>query len=169
MSSEDIRKSKEIYDNAAPEYEKYYFDNSTGGFILIHQDHNTSVSDRFIAMALAKQGKRVKLLSEQAGMRIKTPDAEIDGDIYEFKELTEESQSLSNRVQEGIGQARKQGATAVIYYINRIEYDIKLINRGIRQAFFWDKKQQIQKIALLFPTEAIQTITREDWENGYYF
>lgn len=136
MSEEYIEQSRDIYENAESEYEKYYFDENIGRFVLIHQDHNTSVSDKFIAIALAKQGKRVRLLSEQAGTGIKTPDAEINNEIYEFKELTEESRSLSNRVQEGIGQAKKQRATTVIYHINRSNYDIRQINRGIRQAFF---------------------------------
>ncbi|PSF32674.1 hypothetical protein C7H19_21360 [Aphanothece hegewaldii CCALA 016] len=169
MNFDYIQQSREIYEQATSDYERYYFDENTGGFILIHQEHNKSTSNVQIATVLARLGNRVKLLSEQATTSVKTPDAEINHEIYEFKELTEESRSLSNRVQEGIGQAKKQGATAVIYYINRSTYDIWQINRGIRQAFFWDKNQQIQKISLLLPTGELKTIFREDWENGEYF
>lgn len=169
VASDYIEESREIYQNAGQEYQRYYFDEDTGGFVLIHQEHNTIESDCFIAEILAKQGKRVSLLSEQASEGVKTPDAEIDGEVYEFKELTEQSQSLANRVQEGIGKARKQGVRGVIYHINRTNYDINQINRGLRQAFFWDKERQIQKISLLFPDGNLKTITREEWENGNNF
>lgn len=169
MTSDYIQQSRKIYNNTEPEYERYYFDEDTGGFVLIHQNHNTSESDKFIAQALALRGNRVKLLSERGAEGVRTPDADVNGEIYEFKELTEQSQSLRNRVQEGIGKGRSQGATVVVYYLNRATYDIEQINRGIRQAFFWDREQQIQKISLLLRNEEILTITREKWENGQRF
>ena len=159
----------DLYNNFGDDYERYYFDEITGGFVLIHQNHKTTESELFIAKVLAQKGGQVKLLSEQAEAGVKTPDAEIDGKICEFKELTEGSQSLGNRVQEGIGQARKQGATAVYYYINRSDYELWKINRGIRQAFFWDKQQRIKEISLLFNDGTLETISREEWENGKYF
>jgi hypothetical protein len=167
--SRDIQRSREIYNSAEPEYERHYFDENTGGFVLIHRDHQTTESDRFIARTLANIGRRVKLLSEQAPEGVRTPDADVDGEIYEFKELTEHSKSLRNRVQEGLGKARSQGAKVVVYHINRASYDIEQINRGIRQAFFWDTEQQIQAISLVFQTGEMQTLTREEWENGNRF
>lgn len=52
-----------------------------------------------VAEVLAKMGKRVKMLSEQAAEGVRTPDAEIDGEICEFKELTEQTQNIRDRVQ----------------------------------------------------------------------
>ncbi len=66
MEPSYIQESQEIYNFAEPEYERYFYDENTGGFVLIHQDHNTNDSERFVAEAFAVQGKRVKLLSEQA-------------------------------------------------------------------------------------------------------
>lgn|GEM_PF-552947 len=168
-NKKDIHHSQQLYAGAEPEYKRYYFDEETGGFVLIHLQHQTTDSDRFIARTLARLGKQVWLLSEHAAEGIKTPDAEVDGEIYEFKELTEQSRNIRNRIQEGIGKARNQGATTVIYHINRVDYEIEDINRGIRQAFFWDRQQQIQTIALIFQTGETQTIAREDWENGQRF
>jgi Contact-dependent growth inhibition CdiA C-terminal domain len=165
----NLERSQNIYNSFSEEYERYYFDENTGGFVVIHQNHQTTESERFIARILAQNGKQVKLLNEQAETGVKIPDAEVNGVIYEFKELTEESQILGNRIQEGIGQARKQGATAVVYYINRSTFEIWQINRGIRQAFFWDRQEKIQEISLLFRDGKLETITREEWENGKYF
>jgi hypothetical protein len=167
--SNDIQGSREIYNNAEPEYERHYFNEDRGGFVLIHRAHQTTESDRFLARTLANIGKHVKLLSEQAPEGVRTPDADVDSEIYEFKELTEQSKSLRNRVQEGLGKARSQGAKVVVYHINRASYDIEQINRGIRQAFFWDREQQIQAISLVFQTGEMRTVTREEWENGSRF
>ncbi|WP_333325734.1 hypothetical protein [Microcoleus sp. Aus8_D1] len=40
MNSEYIQTSRAIYENAEPEYQRYYFDEVAGGFFLIHQQHN---------------------------------------------------------------------------------------------------------------------------------
>lgn len=169
MNPEYIQQSKAIYENAEPEYRRYYFDEVAGGFVLIHQDHNLNNSESFVAEVLAKMGKRVTLLSEKATAGVRTPDANIDGQICEFKELTEQTQNIRDRVQEGISRAKNQGASAVIFHINRENYDVWKINAGIKQALFWDTKNQIQKIIFVANSQQIQIITREDWQNGRPF
>ncbi len=109
------------------------------------------------------------MLSEQAAEGVRTPDAEIDGEICECKELTEQTQNIRCRVQEGISRAKKQGASAVVFHINRENYDVWKINAGIKQALFWDTEKQIQKIFFVVNSEQIQIITREEWNNGRSF
>jgi hypothetical protein len=123
VNSEYIETSRAIYENAEPEYQRYYFDEIAGGFVLIHQQHNLNDSESFVAEVLAKMGKRVRLLSEQAAEGVPTPDAEIDGEICEFKELTKYTKNIRYRLQEGISRAKNQGATAVIIRINRKSYE----------------------------------------------
>ena len=80
MNSEYIETSRAIYENAEPEYRRYYFDEIAGGFVLIHQQHNLNNSESWVAEVLAKMGKRVRImLSEQAARGARTPDAERDG------------------------------------------------------------------------------------------
>ena len=169
MNSEYIQTSRAIYENAEPEYQRYYFDEVAGGFVLIHQQHNLNNSEIFIAEVLAKIGKRVRMLSEQAAQGVRTPDAEIDGHICEFKELTKESNNLKNRVQEGFGKAKNQSANVVIFHVNIEIYDIREIDQGIRQAIYWDVQQLIQTVILVFNNQSVQKITREEWENGERF
>jgi hypothetical protein len=57
VNPEYIRQSKAIYENAEPEYRRYYFDEVAGGFVLIHQQHNLNDSESFVAEVLAKMGK----------------------------------------------------------------------------------------------------------------
>lgn len=106
MNSEYIETSRAIYKNAEPEYQRYYFDEIAGGFVLIHQQHNLNDSESFVAEVLAKMGKRVRLLSEQAAEGVRTPDAEIDGEICEFKELTKYTTNIRYRLQEGISREK---------------------------------------------------------------
>ncbi len=169
MNPEYIQQSKGIYENAEPEYRRSYFDEVAGGFVLIHQDHNLNNSESFVAEVLAKMGKRVTLLSEKAAEGVRTPDAEIDGEICEFKELTKESSNLKNRVQEGFGKAKNQSANAVIFHVNIEIYDIREIDEGIRQAIYWDVNNLMQTIILVFNNQSVQKITREEWENGKRF
>ena len=169
MNSEYIETSRAIYENAEPEYQRYCFDEIAGGFVLIHQQHNLNDSESFVAEVLAKMGKRVRLLSGQAAEGVRTPDAEIDGEICEFKELTEQTQNIRYRVQEGISRAKSQGATVVIIHVNRENYEFWKINDGIRKAFYWDEMQLIETIILVFNSEEVQQITREEWENGRRF
>ena len=169
MNPEYIQQSKAIYENAELEYQRSYFDEVAGGFVLIHQQHNLNDSESFVAEVLAKMGKRVTLLSEQAAEGVRTPDAEIDGEICEFKELTKESSNLKNRVQEGFGKAKNQSANAVIFHVNIEIYDIREIDEGIRQAIYWDINNLMQTIILVFNNQSVQKITREEWENGKRF
>lgn len=71
MEPSYIQESQQIYDLAESEYERYYFDDNAGGFVLIHQDQNRTDSELFMARVFASLGRRVKLLSEQASPGIK--------------------------------------------------------------------------------------------------
>lgn len=162
-----IGESKNIYNLADPEFERYYYDENTGGFVLIHLNHNNNNSEKFVAKVFAKLGKRVKLLSEQAPIGIRTPDAEINGEIWEFKELSPEAVSIKNTVQRGVAIAKKR-APNVAYHINKT-VSIGDINRGIARAMIWDTEKFLQKIAIVFNDSRVQVLTREELDNGQYF
>ena len=91
--------------------------------MLIHQQHNLNNSESLVAEVLAKMENRVRMLSEQAAEGVRTPDAEIDGEICEFKELAEQNQNIRDRVQEGISRAKSQGAEVAIVHVNRESYE----------------------------------------------
>jgi hypothetical protein len=137
--------------------------------VLIHQQHNLNNSESLVAEVLAKMGKRVRMLSEQAAEGVITLDAEIDSQICEFKELTEQTQNIRYRVQKGISRAKSQGAAVVIIHVNRKTYEFWKINDGIIKAFFEDEMQLIETIILVFNSEQVQKFTREAWENGRRF
>ncbi len=167
MEPSYIQESQEIYNRALPEYERHYYDEDTGGFVLIHQAHNTNVSEMFVAEIFARRGRRVKLLSEQAAPGVRTPDADINDEFWEFKELSPEAVSIKNTVQRGVAVAKKR-APNVAYHINTVA-NIGDINRGIARAMIWDTERLLQKIALVFNDGSVQVLTREDLDNGRDF
>ena len=57
----------------------------------------------------------------------------------------------------------------MIIHVNLENYEFGKINDGIRKAFYWDERQLIETIILVFNSEEVQKITREEWENGRRF
>jgi hypothetical protein len=155
-------------DKFEPKYRQIYFDEETGGVVLIHEEHSRQdiQSEQFIAQAFAKQGKQVRLLQE-IGLPegVKTPDAEIEGVLWDFKRLTEDATSLANRVQAGIKQAIKQSAVNVGYHIDRSEYDLSEIERGIKRALDLDTAKQIDRVVLIFRDGSMDIYDRTRFES----
>lgn len=148
-----ISKSRELYENAEYEYQRTYFDEKTGGFVLTHEQHGKQdiQSEQFVAQTLATQGKQVRLLKEIGLPKgVKTPDAEINGVLWDFKRLTEEATSLANRIQAGIKQSIKQGAVNVGYHIDKSEYNLSELERGIKRALDLDVAEKIDSVVLIF-------------------
>ncbi len=153
-SSEYLAKSQILYSAATSEYDRIHWNPSTGGFILLHVAHNRQnlPSEMIVAQVLADRGQRVYLLPEMGlPQGIKTPDAEVNGELWDFKCLTAETTAFANRVQASIKVARRQGAVGVGYHIDTDNYNLSEIRRGIRRAFDLDFDQQMQQVLLVFP------------------
>jgi Contact-dependent growth inhibition CdiA C-terminal domain len=141
-----VRESREIFDNSEPEYNRTYFDEATGGFVLVHEGHNRGESfdsELFVAKTLAKRSRRVFLLDESETVVGSRPDARVDREIWDFKRLTPDVVAFANRVQAGIKAARKQRAIKVAYHIDRDDFALDEIERGIKRAFFLDVQEQV--------------------------
>ncbi len=75
-----ISQKRHDYETTGPEYEKYFFDDQTGGYVLIHQGHNRQPnfeSELFLAKIFSTRGRAVLLVNEKQSEKIKSPDAEI--------------------------------------------------------------------------------------------
>ena len=162
----NIQESRKVYDSFSEEYQRYYFDELTGGFVLIHQNHNTTPSEIFVAQIFAQSGKQVKLLSEQTKEGFKTPDALIDGELWEFKEL-KNAINIRGATQKDIRNGRKQAGN-IAYHLNQ-DYNIDDINAGIQSAIRFDPQKLVEKITLIFNDETWKTLTREEIDHGESF
>jgi Contact-dependent growth inhibition CdiA C-terminal domain len=165
VTSSYVRESRGVYDNAKPEYDRTYFDKATGGFVLVHKGHNRGesfASELFVAQTLAQRGSRVFLLDETETIAGSRPDARVDREIWDFKRLTPDAVAFTNRIQAGIKAARKQGAVKVAYHIDREDFDLDEIERGIKRALSLDVREQVQAVILVFKDEETITYTRDD-------
>ncbi|MBR8832687.1 MAG: hypothetical protein DSM106950_01250 [Stigonema ocellatum SAG 48.90 = DSM 106950] len=91
----------------------------------------------------------------------------MDGEIWEFKELSPEAVNISNAFQRGVAIAKKR-APNIAYHINT-EADIEEINKGITRALVWDTQKLLQKIELVFNDARVMSLTREELDHGEDF
>ncbi|APB32845.1 hypothetical protein GlitD10_0531 [Gloeomargarita lithophora Alchichica-D10] len=170
---ERIRRSEQIYRQAGYEYERVRFNPDNGGFVLVHRGHNRGESyesELFVAQVLANQGRRVTLLNETGmGAGVKTPDADIDGNLAEFKWLTTVSRKIPNRIQEGFLNAKAKGVNWIVYHVDRQEVIYEEINRGLRQGINFDSTGEITKFLLVLKDGIVRELTREEWNDGQRF
>ncbi len=131
-----IRESKDLFDNADSEYERLHFDQQSGGFVLVHNDHNRDnafSSELFVARVFARRGNRVKLLDESDAFPGKHPDANINGEIWDFKEIAN-AENIAGATQQQIRRGKKQ-ADNVTLYVNQ-EFNIADVNLVVHQRNF---------------------------------
>jgi Contact-dependent growth inhibition CdiA C-terminal domain len=164
-----IRESIDLYANADAAYERLYFDRQSGGFVQVHNGHNCDdafLSELFVAEVFAQSGNRVKLLDESNALPGKHPDADINGEIWDFKEIAN-AENIAGATQQQIRRGKKQ-ADKVALYVNQ-EFDIADVNLGIASAIRIDIANLIQKIALIDRTGRLQILNREEFVNGKRF
>ncbi len=164
-----IRESRAIYDSACSAYERQYFDWQSGGFVLTHNGHNRDdafSSELFVAKVFAQSGSRVKLLEESDAVPGKRPDADINGEIWDFKEIAN-AENIAGATQQQIRRGKKQ-ADKVTLYVTQ-EYDIADVNLGIASAIRIDIANLIQKIAFIDRAGRLQILNREELMNGKRF
>ncbi|WP_448601540.1 CdiA C-terminal domain-containing protein [Thermoleptolyngbya sp.] len=162
-----IRQRREVFENPEAGYQSTFFDRASGGYVWVHENHNQGdsyQSELFVAKQLAKEGAEVKLLSERAEPGIPTPDADVDGVVFDFKRLTSAARDLGKVIQRDVREARRQGARAIAFHFDKASYDAAAINRSIARAFKAIDTRITQIIFVVKEREPIR-ITREEWEN----
>ncbi|MDG2989795.1 hypothetical protein L3556_02415 [Candidatus Synechococcus calcipolaris G9] len=166
-----IAQKRFAYEAAGSEYEKHYFDEQTGGYVLIHEGHNRSASfesEVFVAETFARQGYRVELVDEEGEDGQRRFDALVDGESWEFKELTAKAKNIRGAFQRGLVHGRSQ-APRIAYHVNR-QVDVQDLNIGLDRAIHIDKKtQRILKVALIYGDGRIQVLEREEIDAGQKF
>ncbi|MDS3861076.1 hypothetical protein RIF25_09690 [Thermosynechococcaceae cyanobacterium BACA0444] len=167
-----IAQNRIAYKAAGPEYERHYFDEQTGGYVLIHEGHNRSddfASELFISEVFAKQGQVVELVDESRKEQyVRRFDALVDGENWEFKVLTTKAKNVRGAFQQGLIKGRSQ-APRIAYYINR-DAAIRDLNFGLKQAIYIDREdQKIQRVALVFRDGSINQRSRGEIDAGQYF
>ncbi len=166
-----ITQNRIAYETAGTEYEKYYFDEQTGGYVLIHQGHNRGesfTSEVFVAESLARQGSAVELVNERG--EGKKFDAMVNGQDWEFKELKASTENILSAIQAGVRKGKYQSGQ-IAYHINRIlnPDELEMLNRGIKNALRWDKEKQVKVLMLVNYQGHSVVLTRKELDYGKVF
>lgn len=103
-----------------------YFNVKTGGFYVTHVDHNATAKRNFghtseAARRLADVGHRIVFQSEK-GSTVKTGDADINGESWEFKSVSKATNILA-AIRDAAKLARKQSNRLVLNIVQDIEPD----------------------------------------------
>ena len=113
------------YNSYSVDYEKVFFDEKTGGYIVKHRGHKLDNMNGKLEMKsvymLAMEGRVVEMMDES--MRKPQYDAKVDNVPTEIKVMNG-FRNIHKRAE----QAAKQGAKRIIYYIN-FDDDAEIFNR----------------------------------------
>lgn len=151
--SKIIAASRKSFEAYGPEWEKAYFDERSGGFVVIDKQRaakgNTNKQEfaKFskeveIAEVYAQNGHKIEMLEEDS--RKSSCDARIDGILADFKRTS----SHNNIISYAKEAVRKQGAEIVLFQFDamtpkiRIELN-KLKSLGIRFKYFITGKNAV--------------------------
>jgi hypothetical protein len=136
----------EAYDE---NWQQHFYDANSNGYVVIHKEHgkHEREGNLKIALRLAQMGYRVELLPVSVDRL--SPDATVDGEIWEFKSTLGSYSSIQSRLREGKEQSSK------IILALPSEFILGDILRGILSAINVDKDRKIEVVALLFDYEII--------------
>ena len=151
----------ESYDEK--EWMKIHFDNQSGGFLVAHIKHGRYeiAQNKAISLRLVAMGKTVELLPITVDMY--SADANIDGEIWELKEVVGSVSSVQNRLRKGKRQARN-----VLLVIKSDDFIAVDILRGIMSSINFDAANRINKVGILFPNNELVELTKQDIQRRYF-
>lgn len=151
--------SELVYKNYDQDWQRRVFDKTTGGYIVAHIRHGKEEIKENLKFArrLMADGKAVELVEDRQG--VKSPDALLDGLIWEFKTVI----GSRNCIQNNIKKAKKQ-APRILLKINSKNFVMGDILRGLMSAIRFDETGKIKLVAFWMPDNSIIQISRKEIE-----
>ena len=155
------------YDSyGAAGYVKVVFHEETEGYLVIHPAHGQSEweENKQIGRMLVEFGDAVVLLPNQEGRP--SPDALRNGEEWEFKTVATEN--LARGIQHALRRGKTQSSN-IVCLVTATEFHVHEITRGIYNAVKFDKKQQIQRIGILFQSGYLVEVNRHEVVTRAFF
>jgi hypothetical protein len=149
------------------EWDKIMFNEATDSYIVVHRKHgfHERASNLWIARRLIALGYSVELLPNIE--HVKSFDAYMNGEGWEFKTTNGSRASIQGRLREGKNQCDK------ILLVLPTEFILHDVIRGVYSAVGMDKEGKISEVGLLFETKFViltkQEITRKNLEELVIF
>ncbi len=159
-----IQQNRIIYESySETEWKKIHFDNQSGGFLVAHIHHGRfeMAQNKAISLRLVVKGKVIELLP--VTIDTYSADANIDGEIWELKEVIGSSVSVQNRLRKG-----KRQAGNILLVIKSDDFVAVDVLKGLMSALNFDKDNKINKVGILFPNDEFVELERQDIKRRYF-
>ncbi len=158
--------SRRLLDRYSEAFEQDVYLKATGGFVLVHRDHDRGdnfAGELFVSRTIAERGARVLLLSEKGPPGTAQPDAEINDVRAEIKEIRH-AENVANAVQKQLWRGRHQ-APHLLVYLNQA-FEAEDVTAGMRTVVRLDGKARIKTFTFVFEDGTFKTLSREEVRNG---
>jgi Contact-dependent growth inhibition CdiA C-terminal domain len=137
-----------------------------GGTMEVHEEHFTEelAENQFFGLVLALAGKHVRLRPYSYVQNVKNPDAEIDGQVVDFK-FPRYSKNPHQAIQQNIKEANGQGASIAVIYLGNPNIEQNDIRRALIAALQAGWNRRIQSVWLIYPNLVLLEIPRNAIED----
>lgn len=147
-----------LYESYDENWQRLYFDLDSQGFVVAHKGHGRDELplNRAVAIRLAKHfGERIELLPNENTHKLRSADATRNGEVWEWKTTIGSTTSVQKRLRTGGLQSNQ------ILLILTSSFDEIAVLKGIISAINSDRSMRILKIDLLFESNKLVNLTRE--------
>lgn len=153
------------------------FDNDSGGFVASHTGHNDYQHEYEMAEAIAKSGKGVKLRDESTpdpNFGNKTPDAEIDGVVHDFKTFNSPNNVNGKVYNHVISAGSRSNAPGVTFNLQGNSATLASVNQGLDDVRLYIQNNGVpsgmaEHIGLVYADGTTKFLTKFEVINGAYF
>lgn len=142
------------------------------GYIVVEDGHGENEKEQNIntALPLAKDGHKIELVKQEKihieghSKKVKTRDANVDGEPWEFK-ITKNYENLRGSIKDKVCQGNIQGATTILVDIYK-NNNFKLSDAitGIDDAFIFNPN--VEKICVMLESQKYVIISKKYWFEG---
>lgn len=159
--------SKRAYESFGPVWERHAFDEDTGGYVVVHRDHERDnlASELRVAEVFMREGRAVRLLSERGPKGEKRLDAQVDDERWDFKEMraTHLGRTVNPRssMTGAIDRAMKQRAEYLAIEINNSEAEEDELFAAAARKLRYSRRGTLKAIRLIFLSGRVTTRTRD--------
>ena len=153
------------------------FDPNSGGYTVAHTGHNDYPHEYDMADAIAKDGKAVKLRDESTpdpAFGNKTPDADIDGVVHDFKNFDSPNNVNGKVYNHIISSGSRSNAPGVTFNLRGNSASLDDVNQGLDDVRELIANEGVpsgmaEQVGLVYSDGTVAFLSKNEIINGAYF
>jgi hypothetical protein len=151
-----------------------YESTESGGELRAELGRSPNESERFAGRALADEGREVRLLKASEEKGVKSYDADVENEAWEFKELTvPPERQPENAVYQGLRRGKYQNNGEPLWLLYHVHSgqreNLASVNSAVSDAVRRDQDDLIRGVTLVFDDGTTLHRTREQINEGKRF